>query len=119
MRQIDQHGAKLVEVHRADLGLRLEAAPHELQYQPASRTDHIVYREDVGVLQRRKQLGLLPVAGQLPRIGQVLGVNLLDGHLAPQVAIAGAADRGKLALGDHVEDFVTVGVHRAINLPAP
>ena len=116
---IDQHDAKLVEVHRLALGLRLEAAPHQFQDQPASRTDDIVDRDDVGVLQRGQQLGLLPVAGQLPRVGQELGVNLLDGHLAAQVAIAGAADRGKLALGDHVEDFVTVGVHRAINLPAP
>ncbi len=63
------------------------------------------------MLQRGQQLGLLPVAGQLPRIGKVLGVDLLDGHLAAQVAIAGAANRGKLALGDRIEDFVTVCVH--------
>ena len=59
------------------------------------------------MLQGGQQLGFLPVAGQLPRVGQVLGVDLLDGHLAAQVAVAGAADRGELAGGDRVEYFVT------------
>ena len=59
------------------------------------------------MLQRGEQLGLLPIAGQLPRIGQELLMHLLDGHLAPQFAVAGAIDRGEVARGYRVHKFVT------------
>ena len=68
-------------------GHRLQAAAHQFQDQPAARADDIVNGDDIRVLQRGQQLGLLPIAGQLPWIGQELRVNLFDGHLAAQFAI--------------------------------
>ena len=63
----------------------------------------------LGCCKRGQQLGLLPVAGQLPLVGEKLLVDLLDGHLASQLAVAGAIDRGEIAAGDGVHDFVTRG----------
>ncbi len=68
------------------------------------------------MLERGQQLGLLPVAGQLPLVGEKLLVDLLDGHLAAQLAVAGAVDHGEIAGGDRVDDFVTRGVHRVLPL---
>ena len=49
----------------------------------------------LGCCKRGQQLRLLPVAGQLPLVGQKLLMDLLDGHLAPQLAVAGTIDRGE------------------------
>ena len=115
---IGQHQAKLIQVHRIAFGSRLETAPHQFQDNPTARADDVVDSDNVGMLQGGQQLGFLPVAGQLPLVGQVLGMDLLDGHLASQVAVAGTAHRGELAGGDRVENLVTqVRFHLALYSP--
>ena len=109
-----QGQSQKVQVDRFALGHLLHAAAHQFQDQPAARAHQVVDRQDVGVLQRGQELRLLPVAGQLPLVGQEVLMNLLDRDLAAQFAVPRARHRGEITTGDGFDDFVA-GVVRHEN----
>jgi hypothetical protein len=60
------------------------------------------------MLQRREELGLVPVAIEQLGVLQILFVNLLDGDFATQLVIARAVDGGEASGADLVENRVPV-----------
>ncbi len=104
-----QHEPQVIQIDAFGLRGRLQAAAHQLQNEPPLGTNDVVDREDIGVLERGQQLGLLPVARQLPLVGKVLLVDLLDGHAAAQLAVAGPINGGKVAPGQQCRQFRNAG----------
>ena len=108
----DESGAEDREVDRLAAGGIEQRTVHQFEHQPAAGPDDVVDREDVRVLQGREELRLAPESLQPPLVVHVLAVNLLDGHVAAQLAVAGAIDGGEIAIADQVQDFVAVsGLH--------
>ena len=107
-------GAEGVEIHLASTGDAREVGLHQLHDQPAPIADQVVDGHDVGMLQAGQQLGFTPIPLELAGVGEILGVDLLDGDVAPQFAIATAVDGGEAAGGDLVDQFVAgVGLRAA------
>ncbi len=113
---VEQGDPQVIQVQRLSLRLVLEAAPHQLQHELPALPHEVVDRHHVRVFQRRQQLGLFPVAVQTFFLCQELGVDLLDGHFAPQLAVPPAVDRGEVSGGDLFQDFVTIGHPQRLSL---
>ena len=112
VQRVDQRESQKVDVDRLAVQLLLQAALHQLQNEPASLADDVVDRHDVGMFERGQQLGLLPIAFQLCRVVEILLMDLLDRHLAIELQIAGTIDRSEIALGDLVDNLISlVGLH--------
>ena len=96
-----------VQVDRLALRGLLKAAPHQFHDQPAAGADDVVDGEDMRMLERGQQLGLLPVARQLSLVVEKLLMDLLDGDFATQLAVAAAIDGAEISHGDRIDNFVT------------
>jgi hypothetical protein len=107
--QGDRDPERLPETHplAGDEGVEGPALDqlHDDEVHPLGRLD-LVDRDDVGVVQLGGGTGLLLEAGPARRVGEPVGREDLDRHLAPEPRVPGAVDLPHPPGPEGLEDLV-------------